>query len=277
MSSASLPLLLSPEALHTLGHRDDVVIVDAGQEYSYYSGHVPGAVWLPAQALVLGIPPAPGKLPPAEQVARVLAWLGIGPASHVVAYDDEGGGWAGRFLWALECAGLRQYSLLDGGIHAWRDAGLPLQTDATRQPVSLHDWPWDGDVAVDLDWLQTHLDHPDVVIWDARSAEEYLGTRISARRNGHLPGAVNYEWTLAMDRQGALRLRDLDTVRQELANLGIQAGADIITHCHSHHRSGFTWILGRILGFPRMRAYPGAWSEWGNHPETAIVSGPQRS
>ena len=238
---------------------------------------MPGAVWLPAQALVFGIPPTPGKLPPAEQVARVFAWLGIGPESHVVAYDDEGGGWAGRFLWALECAGLRHYSLLDGGIHAWRDAGLPLQTDETRHPVSLHAWPWDGHAAVDLDWLRTHLDNPELVIWDARSVEEYQGTRISARRNGHLPGAVNYEWTRAMDRQRALRLRDPDTVRQELANLGIHTGADIITHCHSHHRSGFTWILGRSLGFPRMRAYPGAWSEWGNHPETAIISGPQRS
>jgi thiosulfate/3-mercaptopyruvate sulfurtransferase len=277
MSSASLPLLLSPEALHALTDRDGVVIVDAGQEHTYHSGHVPGAVWLPAQALMLGMPPAPGLLPPREHVARVLAWLGIGPHSHVIAYDDEGGGWAGRFLWALECAGLRRYSLLDGGIHAWSDAGLPMETANHHNPVGVHDWPWDGNASIDLDSLRASLTLPDVVIWDARSREEYLGTRISARRNGHIPGAIHYEWTRAMDRQRALRLRDPDSLREELASLGLHADADIITHCHSHHRSGFTWILGRILGFHRMRAYPGAWSEWGNHPETAIISGPQRS
>jgi thiosulfate/3-mercaptopyruvate sulfurtransferase len=276
MSPASLPLLLAPEALYGLADGSDVVIVDAGQEYSYRKGHIPGAVWLPAQALILGTAPAPGLLPPREHVAKVLAWLGIGPDTHVVAYDDEGGGWAGRFLWALESAGLRRYSLLDGGIHAWIAAGFPLDTDERRHPVGVHTWPWDGQASVDLEWLRLHLDDPDLVIWDARSTEEYLGTRISARRNGHIPGAVHFEWTRAMNHRQSLRLREPATLRQELASLGIHGAANIVTHCHSHHRSGFTWILGRILGFPRMHAYPGAWSEWGNHPETAVVSGPQR-
>ena len=29
-------------------------------------------------------------------------------------------------------------------------------------------------------------------------------------------------------------------------------------------------MAARLLGFPRIRAYHGSWSEWGNHPDTPI-------
>jgi len=42
----------------------------------------------------------------------------------------------------------------------------------------------------------------------------------------------------------------------------------VITHCHTHRRSGFTYMLARALGYPRIKAYAGSWSEWGNLPDT---------
>ncbi|MEJ2670345.1 MAG: rhodanese-like domain-containing protein, partial [Gammaproteobacteria bacterium] len=115
-----------------------------------------------------------------------------------------------------------------------------------------------------------HLTDPNWVIWDARSADEYAGIRHTAQRNGHIPGAKHYEWTRAMDRDQHLRLRPLDTIQAELAALGITPDKTIVTHCHSNHRSGFTRVLGKILNFNAMLAYPGSWSEWGNAAETPI-------
>jgi thiosulfate/3-mercaptopyruvate sulfurtransferase len=31
---------------------------------------------------------------------------------HIVVYDDEGGGWAGRFIWTLDIIGHKNYSYL---------------------------------------------------------------------------------------------------------------------------------------------------------------------
>ena len=59
----------------------------------------------------------------------------------------------------------------------------------------------------------------------------------------------------------------------KLASLGITPDKEVVTHCQSHHRSGLTYLLGRILGFPNIRAYPGSWSEWGNSPETPVITG----
>ena len=73
-----------------------------------------------------------------------------------------------------------------------------------------------------------------------------------------------------MDRSNALRVRPLNEVRAELAALGITADKTIITHCQTHHRSGFTYLVGKLLGFEHIKGYAGSWSEWGNRPDTPI-------
>jgi thiosulfate/3-mercaptopyruvate sulfurtransferase len=74
-----------------------------------------------------------------------------------------------------------------------------------------------------------------------------------------------------MSRDDSLRLRDPDILRAELAALGITADKTVVTYCQTHHRSGFTYLVGRILGFPSLKAYDGSWSEWGNLPDTPIA------
>jgi thiosulfate/3-mercaptopyruvate sulfurtransferase len=123
---------------------------------------------------------------------------------------------------------------------------------------------------VDIDYVLAHYQDTDHIIWDARSPEEFSGERLLAQRSGHIPHAVNYEWTLAMDKTNSLKIRDLAVIRAELAQLGISNEKTVITHCQTHHRSGFTYLIGRILGF-NIKAYAGSWSEWGNRPDTPIV------
>jgi len=117
------------------------------------------------------------------------------------------------------------------------------------------------------------LSNPDCVIWDARSKEEFTGMRAFAQKAGHIPGAKHFEWTEAMDKARHYRLMDLSFLRSQLADLGISADKEVITHCQTHHRSGFTYLVGKVLGFPKIRAYPGSWSEWGNSPDTPVEQG----
>ncbi|MNC70444.1 Thiosulfate sulfurtransferase [compost metagenome] len=91
-----------------------------------------------------------------------------------------------------------------------------------------------------------------------------------AARGGHIPGAVNLEWTDCQDRDRALRLRE--DLREMLAAHGITPEREIVTHCQTHRRSGFTYMAMRALGYPNLKAYAGSWSEWGNHPDTPVES-----
>ncbi len=58
-----------------------------------------------------------------------------------------------------------------------------------------------------------------------------------------------------------------DRVLQALHTLGVERD---ITHCQTHHRSSHTYIVLKALGFPRIKGYPGSWSEWGNDFELPI-------
>lgn len=270
MNQNTLPYLVETGALLERLDDPNLLIVDLCRPAQYRQAHIPGAVFLPFQSLMSGDMPAAGKLPPLQHLTRVLESIGLTPDRPVVAYDDEGGGWAGRLLWTLDMVGHHNWAYLNGGLHAWAGDGLALENTPVQTEPSALTLELESDPSVTLETLLTHLDDPDWVIWDARSVEEYLGLQQGAMKLGHIPGAVNYEWTRAMDRQNHLRLRPLKLIRQELADLGITGDRQIVTHCQSHHRSAFTYILGRILGFERVSAYPGSWSEWGNDPRTPV-------
>ncbi len=269
----SLPLLIAPAKLAAQLHLPQLRIIDVGKEAIYRQAHVPGAVHLDARLLQSGDPSRPGLLPETQAIARLFSELGLTPDTHVVAYDDEGGTRAARLLWLLDAAGHKHFSYLDGGIHAWLADDLPYETEpASSAPTNYPAEQLYIKPQLDIADVLDHYQDPGVVIWDARSRDEFLGIRISAKRGGHIPGAANYEWRLAVDEDKAFRVRPLDTIRAELAALGITGDKTIITHCQTHHRSSFTWLLGKLLGFPDIRGYPGSWSEWGNREDTPVAT-----
>src|SRR4051794_376341 len=96
---------------------------------AYRAGHIPGAVFVDLDT-ELASPPSPeeGRHPlpdPAALQAAARGW-GLRDGRSVVVYDDLGGMSAARAWWVLADAGV-DVRLLDGGLAAWRAAGLPLE------------------------------------------------------------------------------------------------------------------------------------------------------
>ena len=265
---SALPLVIEPSDLASRLEAEELILVDLSSAQRYAAGHIPGARFVDPKRTQLGQPPAAGLLPEQAQLEQLFAELGHRPDAVYVVYDDEGGGWAGRFIWLLDVIGHRRYHYLDGGLHAWQAEGRPLSQEvpaavAGKLELSLDDAP-----TATREYLQSRLGAADLAIWDARSAAEYSGEKVLASKAGHIPGAVNFEWTAGMDRSRALRIRqDMPRVLNEL---GITADKEVITHCKTHHRSGFTYLVAKALGYPRVKAYAGSWGEWGNHPDTPV-------
>ena len=269
--TAQLPLLLEPADLAAHLDDDNLLIVDLSKDQVYDQAHVPGAVHLDFKRLLAGTQPAPGLLPGDDALSALFSELGLTPDARVVAYDDEGGGWAGRLLWTLELIGHSRYSYLNGGIHAWRQEGLA--TESTPNEPRLSDYEAEirhPEVSIDAEGIQERLNDRNFAVWDARSRAEYDGEKGQNKHLGHIPGAVNLDWLDVMDRDNALRIRDYAELVTELEALGLTPDMDIVTHCQSHHRSGLTWLAGRALGFTKIRAYPGSWKDWGNRDDTPI-------
>lgn len=270
MITPTLPLLLEPDDLQPLLDRKDLLIIDVCQPSLYQQLHIPGAVHVSPAELVSGTPPAPGKLPDLARLKALFSRVGLGADKHVIAYDDEGGGWAGRLLWTLDVLGHHHYSYLNGGIHAWKNEGHPVTNEIPRITASDFNPVIDNSLVIDAETLKAGLAEKKIIVWDARTAEEFNGSKKTALRNGHMPGAVHLDWLDTMDRANNYRLLPLTELREKLQKLGITQDTHVVTHCHTHHRSGLTYLIGKLLQL-NIRAYDGSWSEWGNRIDTPVV------
>jgi len=294
----SKPATITVESLAARLSDDGLLIVQVTSLPVFYQARIPGAVHVAPADLVLGHPPTPGELPSESALTALFRRVGLTPDRTVVTYDDEGGGWAGRLAWTLDVIGHGfpgstlpatgerpslpcasavgdvppaegSWLYLDGGLHAWAAAGLPMESGPPAAPA-----PSDIDVSVNagpiarIDAVAEALGQADVTIWDCRSAEEFAGTKRTAARNGHIPGATHLDWLDLIDRRRDLRL--IEDLEGCLAARGIESERDVIVHCQTHHRSGLAYMAARLLGFPRVRAYPGSWAEWGNRNDTPI-------
>ncbi len=106
---------------------------------------------------------------------------------------------------------------------------------------------------IDREELARRLDDESLTILDVRSAEEYSG-ELGARcdpRQGRVAGARH------LDLQELMEL----TAPEIEERLGLPAGAEIATYCHSGSRSALAVQILRAAGYDA-RNYTGSWHEW---------------
>ncbi|MCC5811053.1 MAG: sulfurtransferase [Ectothiorhodospiraceae bacterium] len=267
-----LPLLMEPDELERLLGIPGLLVVDLSDADSYADHHVPGAVRMDFPHLVRQEPPAMGLLPKEEDLTNIFSGIGLTPDTHVVACDNTGGGRAARLLWTLDVVGHERYSMLNGGIKAWAAEGHPVeaghnQPSPSRYKVTL---PADPESRADMNYLLQRLGSSDLAILDARSPAEYDGSDRRAAKGGHIPGAVNLNWTDMIDADSNGRLKPAGELLDMLRERRVTPDKEVVTHCQTHHRSALTWVALRALGFHKVKGYDGSWSEWGNDPKTPV-------
>ncbi|MDX1498174.1 MAG: sulfurtransferase, partial [Salinisphaeraceae bacterium] len=205
-----------------------------------------------------------------KQLSIALSAIGFTGEQHVVAYDRNGGGQAGRLLYTLDAIGHSKTSLLDGGLQAWAAAQLPIETGTVEVTPSQYQAKFQGENVARKDYILSRLGADDVAILDCRSPAEYHGQDVRSARGGHIPGAINFNWTDAFDPDNPPSLRDLEELRSHFEAQGITPDKEVIAYCQTHTRSSHTYMLLKQLGYTKLKGYPGAWSDWGNDPETPI-------
>ena len=92
------PDLIEPADLSQLLGDKNLMIIDLSRYEVYQQYHIPGAIHVGPEELISGEKPATGRLPPLARINALFSRIGYSPDKHMVVYDDEGGGWAGRFI-----------------------------------------------------------------------------------------------------------------------------------------------------------------------------------
>jgi thiosulfate/3-mercaptopyruvate sulfurtransferase len=257
----------------------------------YNRRHIPGAVYadLHREIALRGTAPETGDaerewlIPTAEQTAAVLRRWGVGEGDRVVFYDDVGlNRQAIRGYWLLRLYRFPQdrMHILDGGIGAWRRAGhattteVPTaQADAERAPVTLGDRDDSIIATYDqvLEWSRESSPGDDAPtrILDVRTAGEWVGTDLRARRGGHIPGARNRLFSDLLTDEGTFRpVPDMLSI---IRASGADPAEIRATYCQGGVRAALVWFaLRELAGFKEVRSYAGSWEEWGNRSDSPI-------
>ena len=242
----------------------------------YQAGHLPGAVFLDLDTELAGPPGPQGRhpLPDPAALQATLRAAGIRTTAPVVAYDAADGSVAARLWWLLRWAGHSAVAVLDGGIAAWRAAGLPVTTEVP-EPVASTITVRPPAMPV-LDAAQAAALARNGVLLDARVPPRYRGEIEPVDpRAGHVPGAVNAPFDELTDADGRwLTPRRL----RELAQRWGAESTEIGAYCGSGVNA-CALVLGLELAgitSPERPAglYVGSWSQWCTDRDRPVATGP---
>jgi thiosulfate/3-mercaptopyruvate sulfurtransferase len=265
------PILIDTSELNSRIGDSNVQIIDLSESSDYRSLRIPNSMRVSPRELYNGTKPTPGSVPSKEHLRELMSRLGLREGLQVIAYDDEGGGHASRLIWTLHLLNYHCGSVLNGGIQSWLADGLPTVKEDTKARRSHQvDFGNDDSVIANQDYIKARLGTSDLILLDARTPEEYKGIKVFAKRGGHIPGAVNLNWLNSINTQTDFRLKGKQELEAMLLDRNITPDKEIVVYCQTHHRSAQSWMMLRYLGYPKVRGYPGSWSEWGNDLDVRI-------
>jgi thiosulfate/3-mercaptopyruvate sulfurtransferase len=261
-------LLVEAAELAKPAVRKDLLVLDARPRRDYLAGHVPGAVWVDtgawAKAFQAGQDPA--------EWARRLGALGIDPKRKVVVYDAGKKVDGARVWWVLRYWGVGQARLLNGGWMAWSAAGGEVEKkENAPTPVETKLEARRGRRVTKADILGWLRDKNDSQILDTRSEGEYCGVKKEARRGGAVPGAAHLEWTQTLDPKTG-KFKPPSELTRLFRDAGVDLSKPVTTYCQSGGRASVMAFALELIGGKDVRNYYNSWLEWGNDPDTPVVT-----
>jgi thiosulfate/3-mercaptopyruvate sulfurtransferase len=238
----------------------------------YLAQHLPGAVFFDIEELSDHSTTLPHMLPSPEAFSRAMATLGVGDGMTIVVYEQQGVFSAPRARWMLRTFGALNVSLLDGGLAAWLEAGLPAESGPVQRPEASFSAKPDPDTVRSYAQIQQTLAKGGQVV-DARSAGRFAGTAPEPRAglsSGHMPGSISLPFTELVE-DG--RLKDADQLREIFLAKNIAIERPITTTCGSGVTAAVIALGLEIAGAGEVGLYDGSWAEYAQQPTATIQKG----
>lgn len=242
----------------------------------YAEGHIPNAVWLDNNWIRNPKAP-PDFLPAPADFEALMAKLGIGPDTRVVAYDERGGIYAARLWWILNYYGHADVALLNGGWTKWTLEARATSTDlpalAASTPFRVKTRRTGHATARDV---LAAISTPGVKIVDARSQGEIDGKDFRGiKRAGFIESSVPVYWEDTFDPK-THAFKPAAEIATLYRDKGILPSDEIIAYCQVGMRASHDLFTLALIGhdLARLRNYYGAWEEWGNREDTPTKTKP---
>lgn len=275
-----MELLVSTESLANQRSDPRLKIIETSwKPEGYGRAHIDGALQLPWHSYLKSIDENGERsvhLVRESEFLEILGQLGIRSHDRIVAYDEYHGLFATRLWWVFNYFGFRNVSVLNGGWQHWLEKGFPISAriESPAPGTDFEPRP-EKERSIHLKELRSKLDSSNLQIWDARREAEYIGVEeTSNRRNGHIPGAINLDWTHLLEEPafegGSRKIKPVEELESICKQAGFDRESEIVCHCQASIRGAFVSFVLELLGHPRHRVYDAAMAEWANRDDTPL-------
>ncbi len=206
----------------------------------------------------------PHMMPSADFFTEEMQKLGINKDSVIIAYDRVGMFSSPRAWWMFRAMGHTQVAVLDGGLPAWKKAGLETESQSEKIAKQRGDFiaqPQAG-LFCDSEHVLDALSDSWFAVIDARSNGRFNGTEPEPRaglKSGHMPNSINLPYAQVLSDGFMLSTTELDSVFSKLVN----KEQNLIFSCGSGVTACITALAAELAGYSNLSVYDGSWSEWG--------------
>jgi thiosulfate/3-mercaptopyruvate sulfurtransferase len=248
-------------------------VVESGR-HSYDESHIPGAVFADV-AGELSDPDSPHRfgVPEPEYFARAIGALGVGEGTRVVVYAQESPMWATRLWWLLRYFGFRDARVLDGGLVAWIDAGLPVTSRVSVVRERTFVAATRREFLATKDDVLEGLDGAPVCLVNALPARAFRGEEPGAySRPGRIPGSVSLPSSELLDSTTG-RFHDAERLTLILESVMALKDTPIIAYCGGGISATVDVFALSLLGRDDVKLYDGSLTEWSADPSLPLIVG----
>jgi thiosulfate/3-mercaptopyruvate sulfurtransferase len=239
-------------------HLDDLnlVIIDTRDNITYRFRHIKNARPLGIERIISVADNGANLVVDGSIAERIFTELGIDDSKTVIVYGEYGDPSAARVVWTLMYHGHPNVKLLDIGFRQWHKAGLPTtrQTPTQKPSTSLFKSKINCTIRADAEIIKAKQSDPNVIIVDARTAQEHFQARI--------PGSILHNWEEGLDDDSGRVIRNKDELQKDFEQRGITKDKEIICYCHSGTRASHKYLQLKEAGFNNVRMYDGSIIDW---------------
>ncbi len=257
-------LIASPEA------KDRPIVLDTRGGYKdYFGGHLPTAHHINFDTLRGTDNGVPVQYLPAELTKPLLVRAGATAGRTHIIYatgeklpNDEILS-ASMVAFVLEKYGIRDIRIVDGGLPAWKAAGLKTTQDYFGNAAGKLPKAGDPGIALKVEEVIKNKGKEGFVLVDARPINEFQGKDDVWLRKGHIPGAISFHWARLMDTENTHKFKSFEKVKAELEAAGITPNKEIMCYCGTSREGSLVrFYLKYVAKYPKVRLYEGAWKEY---------------
>ena len=207
--------------------------------------------------------PIPNMMPSPEVFTSECQKLGIHKNSIIVVYDNLGIYTSPRAWWMFKAMGHPYISVLDGGLGAWKRAGLPceetIEKKFKRGDFEAH---YQVDLVRDSNYILNNLNSDELKILDARSEQRFKGSIPEPREHmasGHIPNSLNLPYNKVLKNGKMKSKSELKKVFSKFNN----EDEELIFSCGSGVTACIILLASELVISNKKSLYDGSWSEWG--------------